>query len=96
LEGKKDIFLIRPGADAFASVQVRNETVKVYFQKPTAVLSESEYKEIFNNYNLDVDFRRPDILTVDSAYKVLGYLADFKKTLPKRTKTKSRSCSVVD
>lgn|GEM_PF-5415749 len=64
MEGKKDIFLIRPGADAFASVQVRNETVKVYFQKPTAVLSESEYKEIFNNYNLDVDFRRPDILTI--------------------------------
>ena len=51
-------------SDAFASVQVRNETVKVYFQKPTAVLSESEYKEIFNNYNLDVDFRRPDILTI--------------------------------
>ena len=84
MEGKKDIFLIRPGADAFASVQVRNETVKVYFQKEDKVVL------------LEVKRSSDKGYIVDSAYKVLGYLADFKKTLPKRTKTKSRSCSVVD
>jgi hypothetical protein len=111
LGDSKQINLIRPGAEVFASVKLGEETVKVYYQKPTAVLKESEYKEIFSCYDLDVNLRRPDIILqfekknrivlvevkrssdkgyiVDSAYKVLGYLADFKKSFLNNQKPKA-------
>jgi hypothetical protein len=59
---EKHLSLIKQGAETFAKLKLDQEEVNVYYQKPSAVLKESQYKEIFNCYDLDVNLRRPDII----------------------------------
>jgi len=104
----EELNLIRPGARAIAKYRIGEEIVHVYFQRTKDLFTTSEYKSIFDDYDLNVSSRRPDItlyferehkfviievkLTkdrdyiVDSVYKVLGYLADFKRHFPKKQK----------
>lgn len=106
----EELNLIRSGAEAIAKYKIGEEIVHVYFQRTKDLFTTSEYKRIFDDYDLNVSSRRPDItlyferehkfvimevkLTkdrdyiVDSVYKVLGYLADFKRHFPKEQKPK--------
>lgn len=109
--GKPEEFnLIRSGARAIGKFRIGEEIVHVYFQRVKGLFTVSEYKRIFDDYNLEVSSRRPDITLhferehrfviievkrtkdrdylVDSVYKVLGYLADFKRHFPKEQKPK--------
>ncbi len=79
------------------------DTVHLFYQMVPPILSGSSYyKDLFEDYDLDVSLRRPDIVAhvstktysgpmivevkrtsdrtyiADSAYKVLGYLADYR------------------
>jgi hypothetical protein len=58
----KEINLIRPKAESIGTYEVEGETVRVYFQKASGVLEESEYTQIFEDYDIDVSLRRPDIV----------------------------------
>ena len=106
----EDLSLIRSGASAIGTYKIGEETVRVYFQRVRGLFEKSEYKRIFDDYELDVSSRRPDIILhfekqrkfliievkrttnrdyiVDSVYKVLGYLADFKRYFGKEQKPK--------
>ena len=106
----EEINLIRSGAKAIGTYRIGEKTVYVYFQRVAGLLEESQYKQIFEDYALDVSSRRPDIILqfpeqnkfviievkrtinkdyiVDSLYKVLGYLADFKKHFGEEQKPK--------
>jgi len=106
----EEINLIRPGAEAIGAYKIGEERVHIYFQKVKGLFKESEYKQIFDDYELDVSSRRPDIIlcfereprfeiievkrtinrdyVVDSVYKVLGYLADFRRHFGKEQKPK--------
>ena len=106
----EELNLIRSGAKTIGTYRIGEETVHVYFQRVRGLFEKSEYKRIFDDYELDVTSRRPDItlyferedkfviievkLTkdrdyiVDSVYKVLGYLADFKRHFGKEQKPK--------
>jgi len=106
----EEINLIRSGAKAIGTYRIGEKTVYVYFQRVAGLLEESQYKQIFDDYALDVSSRRPDIILqfpeqnkfviievkrtinkdyiVDSVYKVLGYLADFKKHFGEEQKPK--------
>jgi hypothetical protein len=101
-----EINLIKSGAEAIATYKLDTTDVKVFYQKASGLLENSVYKNVFDNYELDVSLRRPDIVLqiktekeskllivevkrsinddyiVDSVYKVLGYLADFKTQFP--------------
>jgi hypothetical protein len=57
----EEINLIRPGAQAIGKYKIGEETVSVYFQKVKGLFERSEYKQIFDDYELDVSSRRPDI-----------------------------------
>lgn len=100
----KEIHLMKSGVDSIGVYEKGEKTIFIYFQKATDVLTKSQYKQIFEGYDLDVSTRIPDIIIkvkmtgektriiiievkrtdnreyiVDSVYKVLGYLADFKE-----------------
>jgi hypothetical protein len=57
----EQINLIRPGAREIGTFKIGDETVHVYFQKVKGLFEESRYKQIFEDYELDVASRRPDI-----------------------------------
>lgn len=106
--GKLSLGLLKPGKKInpfVAQYHDEEETINVYYQKmPGNCWKESEYKDIFRFYDLNVSSRRPDIILefleensyqlievkrtsnrnyiVDSVYKVIGYLNDFKKCFP--------------
>ncbi len=106
----EDINLVRPGAKSIGTFRIGKDIVHIYFQKVSGVFEESKYKEIFEDYELDVSLRRPDLIlqfvnqerfllievkrttnpqyTVDSVYKVLGYIADFEKYFGEKQKPK--------
>lgn len=106
--GNLSLGLLKPGYNQLpyvAQYNDENETINVYYQKmPGGCWKNSEYKEIFKVYDLNVSSRRPDIILefekdnsyclievkrtdkrdyiVDSVYKVIGYLNDFKTCFP--------------
>ena len=108
--GKLSLGLLKPGRKPtpyVAQYLDENETINVYYQKmPGGCWKDSEYKDIFNFYSLNVSSRRPDIILefvdddyyclievkrssrrdyiVDSVYKVIGYLSDFKNCFPEK------------
>lgn len=106
----EELNLIRPGAKEIGTYRIGEETVHVYFQRVRGLFEKSEYKRIFDDYELDVSSRRPDITLyfqierkfllievkrttdrdyiVNSVYKVLGYLADFRRHFRKDQKPK--------
>lgn len=64
--GRVSLGLIKPGTKPtpyVAQYNDENETINVYYQKmPGGCWKDSEYKEIFKFYNLNVSSRRPDII----------------------------------
>lgn len=62
LGNPEEINLIRPGAKAIGKYKIGEETVGVYFQRVKGLFEKSEYKQIFDDYELDVSSRRPDII----------------------------------
>jgi len=106
----EELNLIKSGAQSIGAFKIGEKTVRVYFQRVRGLFKESNYKQIFDDYELDVSLRRPDIILrfenngrflmievkrttnpgyiVDSVYKVLGYLADFRKHFGEKQKPK--------
>ena len=74
------INLIRPGAEEIGTFSVGEETVRVYFQKASGLYKESEYKRIFDDYELNVSSRRPDI-TLHLENKDQLVLIEVKRTI---------------
>jgi hypothetical protein len=66
LDGSVSIGLVKPGKKAnnyIAQYKSAEKTINVYYQKmPGGCWKNSEYKEIFDSYNLGVSLRRPDII----------------------------------
>jgi len=105
-----ELGLIKAGAQSIGAFKIGEETIRVYFQRVRGLFRESKYKQIFEDYELDVSLRRPDLILhfekegkfliievkrttnkeyiVDSVYKVLGYLADFRKHFGEKQKPK--------
>jgi len=79
----KELNLIRSGAELIGTFKVRGQTVRVYFQRIKGLLERSKYKQIFEDYDLDVSLRRPDIiLHVEEQNKLL--IIEVKRTKDKK------------
>jgi len=79
----EELNLIRSGAEAIGTFKVRGQTVRVYFQRIKGLLERSKYKQIFEDYDLDVSLRRPDIiLHVEEQNKLL--IIEVKRTKDKK------------
>lgn len=58
----EELGLIRSGAESIGTFKVGDEAIHIYFQRIKGLFDESKYKQIFDNYELDVSLRRPDII----------------------------------
>lgn len=61
--GKLDIGLLKPNLKYTAKYNENNNEMYIFYQQmPEEFGKNSKYKDIFENYNLNVSLRRPDIL----------------------------------
>ena len=61
--GKPDeLNLIKAGAQSIGAFRIGEDAVRVYFQRVRGLFKESKYKQIFDDYELNVSLRRPDII----------------------------------
>jgi len=61
LGNPEEVNLIKPGAKVIGKYRNGEETVHIYFQRVRGLFEKSRYKKIFDDYELDVSSRRPDI-----------------------------------
>ncbi len=58
----EELNLVRPGAKSIGSFKINGATIRVHFQRVRGLFKVSKYKQIFDDYELDVSSRRPDII----------------------------------
>lgn len=78
--------LVKPGGKAIASYEVGDWGLDLYYQRVRGLLRESKYKEIFEDYELGVSLRRPDIILHmrnQSTGEKKIYIIEVKRTINK-------------